>query len=88
MKMERGRVRGKEEVVRGKEEGEREKLGLELGERVEGQPASFNEKAELHHEVSFADDGQRNGGGGAGEDVVDISVSPPSHPGMGYNVGP
>ncbi|PIL23200.1 hypothetical protein GSI_14509 [Ganoderma sinense ZZ0214-1] len=72
----------------GEEEEEVEKLGLELGERVEGEPASFNEKVERHHEVTFADDGQRNGGVGPGESVVDISVSPPSHPGMGYNVGP
>lgn len=69
----------------GEEDEEGEKLGLDLGERVEGQPASFNEKAGLHHEVAFADDDQRNEVLGPGEDVVDISVSPPSHP---YNVGP
>ena len=65
------------------EEEEGEKLGLDLGDRVAGEPASFNEKAELHHEVTFADDGAV-----PGEDVVDISVSPQSHSGVGYNVGP
>ena len=61
-----------------------EKLGLDLGERVEGQPASFNEKVELHHEVTFTNDDRHNE---HGEDVVDISISPPSHSGAGYDVG-
>ncbi|KAI1785956.1 hypothetical protein LXA43DRAFT_1035560 [Ganoderma leucocontextum] len=76
-----------EEPVSGDEgeDGEEgEKLGLDLGERVEGQPASFDEKVGLHHEVAFADDSATE----AGEDVVDISVSPQSHSGVGYNVGP
>ena len=66
------------------EDEEGEKLGLDLGDRVAGEPASFNEKAELRHEVTFSDDGAMR----PGEDVVDISVSPQSHSGVGYNVGP
>ncbi|CDO71043.1 hypothetical protein BN946_scf184844.g47 [Trametes cinnabarina] len=49
-----------------------EKLGLDLGERVQGEPASFNEKivlppVDLHHS-SEEDEGDGS--------VVDISVSP------------
>ncbi|TBU43879.1 hypothetical protein BD309DRAFT_959701 [Dichomitus squalens] len=66
----------------GQEEGEVEveekKLGLELGERVEGQPASFNEKLGLQLSENGED---------AEESVVDISVSPQSHPTVGYDVG-
>ena len=67
-----------------------EKLGLELGERVQGEPASFNEKVGL--QVRFADSGQD------GEGVVDINVAPESEAdqerwlqshrgGEGYDVG-
>ena len=59
------------------EETEEKKLGLELGERVDGQPASFSEKVGLH----FAPDAE------AEENVVDISVSPQSHSTVGYDVG-
>ncbi|KAI0667249.1 hypothetical protein C8Q78DRAFT_1071980 [Trametes maxima] len=49
-----------------------EKLGLELGERVQGEPASFNEKVPLHALDLRADDGDDGGDGG----VVDINVAP------------
>ncbi|OSD05085.1 hypothetical protein PYCCODRAFT_1362718 [Trametes coccinea BRFM310] len=49
-----------------------EKLGLELGERVQGEPASFNEKVALHS-VDLPHSGE-DGEGDVG--VVDISVSP------------
>ncbi len=50
-----------------------EKLGLELGERVQGEPASFNEKVTLHaHAVGFQPDEDEDGG----ESVVDIDVAP------------
>ena len=44
-----------------------EKLGLELGERVQGEPASFNEKVGL--QVRLANPGQD------GEGVVEINVA-------------
>ena len=50
-----------------------EKLGLDLGERVEGQPASFNEKLGLHH-VHFAPD--TRGGADSDGETVDIDVGP------------
>ncbi|KAI0628634.1 hypothetical protein C8Q77DRAFT_1067693 [Trametes polyzona] len=50
------------------DDGTGEKLGLELGERVQGEPASFNEKVALHA-VSFPVPGD-------GDDVVNIDVSP------------
>ncbi|TFK87549.1 hypothetical protein K466DRAFT_548508 [Polyporus arcularius HHB13444] len=56
------------------DEGDDEKLGLELGERVQGEPASFNEKVDLH-QVRFADAGTDAEGDGS---VVDITVG--SHP--------
>ena len=46
-----------------------EKLGLDLGERVHGEPASFNEKVALHA-ADFQPDDEGDGG------VVDINVSP------------
>ncbi|KAL1948770.1 hypothetical protein VTO73DRAFT_10576 [Trametes versicolor] len=50
-----------------------EKLGLELGERVQGEPASFNEKISLHaHAMGFQPDEDGDGG----ESVVDIDVAP------------
>ena len=72
-------------------DGDEKKLGLELGERVEGQPASFNEKFGLHH-VHFAADAQRDSDG----ETVEIDVAPGggeagarTHPpdGEPYNVG-
>ena len=79
-----------EEALDDDEDDGGEKLGLELGERVQGEPASFNEKVGLHH-VHFADtapDGE----------VVDIDVPSEadaaekerrrqSHPGEGLDVG-
>lgn len=65
----------------GEDEGGGEKLGLELGERVQGEPASFNEKLGLH-DVHF-DAAAPDGAGG--EDVVDIEVG--SHPSEGLDVG-
>ncbi|KAI0760618.1 hypothetical protein C8Q74DRAFT_1208816 [Fomes fomentarius] len=56
-----------------------EKLGLELGERVQGEPASFNEKLGLHNVHAALD------GAGGEEDVVDIEVG--SHPSEGFDVG-
>ncbi|KAI0821851.1 hypothetical protein BC628DRAFT_1542796 [Trametes gibbosa] len=47
-----------------------EKLGLELGERVQGEPASFNEKVALHA-VGFRPHGEDGG-----NSVVDIDVAP------------
>ncbi|KAI8974864.1 hypothetical protein BD414DRAFT_176887 [Trametes punicea] len=52
------------------DDGVGEKLGLELGERVQGEPASFNEKATLH----AVDLHPENGEGDSG--VIDINVSP------------
>ncbi|KAI0331784.1 hypothetical protein GY45DRAFT_1248254 [Cubamyces sp. BRFM 1775] len=46
-----------------------EKLGLDLGERVQGEPASFNEKVALHA-AHFEPDDEGDGG------VVDINVEP------------
>lgn len=59
-----------------------EKLGLELGERVQGEPASFNEKLGLH-DVHF--DAAAPDDAGGEEDVVDIEVG--SHPSEGLDVG-
>ncbi|KAI0353913.1 hypothetical protein OH77DRAFT_1406102 [Trametes cingulata] len=49
-----------------------EKLGLELGERVQGEPASFNEKVHLH-QVGFQPGALQDEGEGS---VVDINVAP------------
>ncbi|RPD60230.1 hypothetical protein L226DRAFT_563303 [Lentinus tigrinus ALCF2SS1-7] len=64
----------------GTDDDEGEKLGLELGERVQGAPASFNEKANLH-QVHFTDSGEDAEGDGG---VVDITVG--SHPDEGLDV--
>ena len=66
----------------GTDDDDGEKLGLELGERVQGEPASFNEKLGLHH-VHFADaESEVDTEGDAG--VVDITVG--SHPDEGLDV--
>ncbi|KAI0754157.1 hypothetical protein C8Q80DRAFT_1216335 [Daedaleopsis nitida] len=50
-----------------------EKLGLELGERVQGEPGSFNEKVPLHDQ--FSDDAAAADGDAS---TVDINVTPSS----------
>ncbi|KAI0641370.1 hypothetical protein C8Q79DRAFT_990403 [Trametes meyenii] len=56
----------------GEDEDVGEKLGLELGERVQGEPASFNEKGPLHTLALQPEVDDQEGDGG----VVDINVAP------------
>ena len=56
-------------------EGDEKTLGLDLGPPAEGQPASFDEKAALHH-VHFAPG--THGEGESDAETVDIDVAPES----------